>query len=194
MLHSPHRIGDIDVTVTVGDACPPKTMEQTRAPTPVTRKSPVDVAPNKADPRPEPRAHVPRKIYRILVKGLPLDIDAETLSIEFQWTLFDIVMDPHVHHASMSTQCWLKNPNSEKEVDEFIEEWNQGCIRDSIVTCVKEEDELELCNKFQFGQCKHSNNCYWVHERCTANGACSASCPYGHMPGEKSEDHCSQGK
>ena len=145
-------------------------------------------------PQPEYRDHVPQKTYCVHITGLPSDVDAATLSDEFKWNLFDILMDPYFDRASLSTQCWLKNPNSEKEIDEFIEEWNQGCIKHSVITCQKEVDEPELCNRFQSGRCTHVDDCYWVHERCNANGACSATCPYGHVRGEKSEDSCSQSK
>ena len=194
MLHSPHRIGDIDVTVTAGDRYPPKTVRRKEKPTPAASKTSVDVTVKKADLKPEPGAHVPRKVYCVHITGLPLNIDAETLSDEFNWNIFDIVMDPCVNGRLTSTQCWLKNPRNEREVDDFVQDWNQVRIGNSTLTCVKQEDEPELCDRYQSGRCTQGGNCYWVHEPCTANGTCSESCPYGHVRGEKPENYRSNRK
>jgi len=104
-------------------------------------------------------------------------------------------MDSSVSEPASLTQCWLKNANNETEVDNFVQYWNGKAIGGSIIQCEKEEDELELCNKFQFGQCsKSSDECHWKHVPCTAKGTCSSACPYGHAFGMKLEHDFSNSK
>ncbi|CAF3817147.1 unnamed protein product [Rotaria sp. Silwood1] len=112
--------------------------------------------------------------------------DAEILSQEFDWDIYDIVMNSSNNDRALSTECWLKNTNDEREVDNFVQRRNGRSIRGSIIQCEKEEDEIEFCNKFQFGLCeKSSDECHWEHIPCTANGTCSSTCPYGHACGMK---------
>ena len=97
-------------------------------------------------------------------------------------------MDPSDNDRALSTQCRLKNASNEK-VDDFVRRWNRKDISGRMIQCKKEEDELELCNKFQFGCCpKSSDICHWEHILCTANGTCASTCPYGHESGIKSRD------
>ncbi len=138
---------------------------------------------------------LPAKKHRIHITNLPANIDAETLSEKFTWDIYDIVMDPLAGHQASPTQCWLKNPFNEKEVNDFVQRWNRKTIGESIIQCEKEEDELELCNKFQFGRCsKSSDECHWEHVPCTAEGTCSLTCPYGHKFGVKSKHNSSNSK
>ncbi|CAF1067890.1 unnamed protein product [Rotaria sp. Silwood1] len=131
---------------------------------------------------------LPTKKYRIHITNLPANIDAETLSQEFDWDIYDIVMNPSNNDRALSTECWLKNAIDEREVNNFGQRWNKQSIKGSIIQCEKEEDEIEFCNKFQFGRCeKSSDECHWEHIPCTANGACSLTCPYGHAFGMKTE-------
>ncbi|CAF3452662.1 unnamed protein product [Rotaria sp. Silwood1] len=114
--------------------------------------------------------------------------DAETLSEIFDWDIYDIIMDPFASDPISSTQCWLKNANHEREVDDFVQRWNGESIEESIIQCEKEEDALELCNKFRIGRCQKSRDeCHWDHILCTAEGTCASTCPYGHKLGMKSE-------
>ena len=137
---------------------------------------------------------IPPKFYSIHITSLPVDIDADTLADKFQWDIFNIVMDPRGSDRSKSTECWLKNANDEREVNDFIHKWNQRPIRNSIITCAKEEDQPELCGKFRLGLCTRGDeNCDWMHRTCTAQGNCSASCPYGHARGQKLENTPSTG-
>jgi hypothetical protein len=104
-------------------------------------------------------------------------------------------MNPPLDGQALSMQCWLKNANDEREVDNFVRRWNKKAISGSIIQCEKEEDELELCNKFQFGRCRMSNDeCHWEHVPCTAEGTCSSACSYGHEAGMKSEHDPSNGE
>ncbi|CAF3919413.1 unnamed protein product [Rotaria sp. Silwood1] len=129
---------------------------------------------------------LPAKKYRIHITNLPANIDAEILSQEFDWDIYDIVMNSSNNDRALSTECWLKNTNDEREVDNFVQRRNGRSIRGSIIQCEKEEDEIEFCNKFQFGLCeKSSDECHWEHIPCTANGTCSSTCPYGHACGMK---------
>jgi len=138
---------------------------------------------------------LPLKKYRIHVTNLPANTDAETLSEEFDWDIYDIVMDPSTANRALPTQCWLKNANNEREVDDFVRRWNRKTVGVSIIQCEKEEDEFELCNKFQFGRCpKSSDVCHWEHVPCTARGTCSSTCPYGHELGMKPEHDSSNSK
>ncbi len=131
---------------------------------------------------------LPEKKYCIHITNLPPNIDAETLSAEFYWDIYDIVMDPSARDQALKTQCWLKNANNEREVDDFVKRWNRKTVMGSIIQCDKEEDKLELCNKFQYGRCqKNGDDCHWEHVPCTAQNTCSSTCPYGHKFGMKSE-------
>ncbi len=131
---------------------------------------------------------IPEKKYRIHITNLPSNIDVEFLSTEFEWDIYDIVMDPSASGQALPTQCWLKNAINEREVDDSVKRWNKKAIKGSIIQCDKEEDELELCNKFQYGRCpKSSDDCHWEHVPCTAQDTCSSTCPYGHKFGIKSE-------
>jgi hypothetical protein len=139
--------------------------------------------------------NLPVKKYCIHITNLPANIDAETLSEKFNWDIYNIVMDPSVGDRASSTQCWLKNVDHESELDGFIRYWNMKVIRGSIIQCEKEEDALELCNKFQFGRCrKSSGECHWEHVECTAQGNCASTCPYGHKFGMKPERDSPIGK
>ena len=130
---------------------------------------------------------LPKK-SRIHITDLPANADAEHLSETFDWDIYDIVMDPSTGDQGRSMQLWLKNANNEKEVNDFVKRWDKETIGGSIIRCEKEEDELELCGKFQFGRCrKTSDECHWEHVPCTAQGTCSSTCPYGHQFGMKSE-------
>jgi hypothetical protein len=133
--------------------------------------------------------------YRIHITNLPANIDAEILSKNFYWNIYDIVMDSSFDDRASSRQCWLKNPEGETEVDKFIEHWNGKAFGESIIQCEKEEDEFELCNKFQYGGCDKTNGyCHWEHVPCTAQGNCASTCPYGHEPGTKPERYSPIGK
>ena len=128
--------------------------------------------------------HIPAKRYRVHITNLPNDINAEELSREFTWSIYDIVMAPSDNYRK--AECWLKHDN-ERAINNFITEWHEKSIHKSVIRCEKEEDELELCNKFQFGQCTYGNDCHWEHIKCTADGTCASTCPYGHEKGVKSE-------
>ena len=131
---------------------------------------------------------LPETKYHIYIKNLPSNIEVEVLSDRFAWDIYDIVMNPSPIGKLLSTECWLKNANDENEVNAFIQRWNGKNIGGSIIECKKEEDELELCNKFRYGRCtKTGNRCHWEHIECTANGKCMSTCPYGHPAGMKAE-------
>ncbi len=131
---------------------------------------------------------LPEKKYRIHIKNLYSDTEAEALSDRFAWDIYDIVMNPRATGKSSPTECWLKNATGEREVDTFIQQWNGKNVCGSNIECEKEEDELELCNKFQYGRCvKTEERCHWEHIKCTAHGKCAATCPYGHPAGMKAE-------
>jgi hypothetical protein len=212
-LACPHRIGKIDVNVKKGDRDVPRRRLSTPGPTPkthnnndpgvISRKSNLkQVTMSMSMPffldsstlsifysdEQISSLSLPAKKYRIHISNLLANIAVETLSEEFDWDIYDIVMDPSVGNRASSTQCWLKNPSHEREVDDFVQRWNEKAFKGSIIQCVKEEDELELCNKFQFGRCsKSSDECHWEHVPCTADGTCSLTCPYGHELGMKPE-------
>ncbi len=212
LLNSPHRIGRIDVSVRKGDRDVPRRRSPTPGPTPKTdNNNRSGVISKKSNLKQVTMSmsmpfflyssvlsrfcysdeqitclNLPEKKYCIHITNLPANIDAETLSDEFNWDIYNIVMDLSVGDWNSPTQCWLKNANDETEVDKFVQDWNRKVIRGSHIQCEKEEDELELCNKFQFGRCqKSSNECHWEHVPCTAQGNCASTCPYGHEFGMK---------
>ncbi|CAF0765289.1 unnamed protein product [Adineta steineri] len=196
LLDSPHQIKSIDVSVEKNN----RDMQhrQSFAPEPTfntQNNNNTGVVPQKSNLKQVTMnervacLNLPEKRYRIRITNLPNNIDAETLSEALDWDICDIVMIPSVGDRTSSAQCWLKNPNNKGEVDHFIQRWNGKPFKGFTIECNKEEDELELCNKFQFGQCqKTSTNCDWEHIICTANGACASTCPYGHSSGMKSQD------
>jgi hypothetical protein len=172
ILDSPHRIGEIDVNVKKGDR---------------------NVMPYRRSPTPRPEEISNR--YSIHITNLPANIDAEALSEIFNWNFYAIVMDPSVDDRASPMQCWLRNAYDEREIDNFVRDWNRKVIEGSIIQCKKEEDKLELCHKFQFGQCpKSSDVCHWEHIPCTAQGNCASTCPYGHRFGMKPEHDSPIGK
>ncbi len=215
LLASPHRIGRIDVSVKKGDKNMPRRRSPTPGPTPKTQNNNNNTSGlilKKSNLKQVTMSmctifilnsiilsvfysdeqisclNLPAKKHRIYITNLSVNIDAETLSEKFDWDIYDIVMDPPVGDQASPRQCWLKNPNSETEVDDFVERWNGKVISGSIIQCEKEEDELELCNKFQFGRCQKSSDvCHWEHVPCTAKGTCSSICPYGHESEMKPE-------
>ncbi|CAF3736525.1 unnamed protein product [Rotaria sordida] len=132
---------------------------------------------------------LPEPKYCIHIKDLPTDVDAERLSVEFNWSIYDILMGSTLDDQSSSMECWLKSPDNQAQIDEFIQNSKQRKINGSIIQCEKEEDQLELCKFFRTGQCeKPDDNCHWAHVKCTANGTCSRDCPYGHVKGLKMEN------
>ncbi|CAF3619215.1 unnamed protein product [Rotaria sordida] len=132
---------------------------------------------------------LPEPKYCIHIKDLPTDVDAERLSVGFNWSIYDILMGPTLDDQSSSMECWLKSPDNQAQIDEFIQNSKQRKINGSIIQCEKEEDQLELCKFFRTGQCEKSDdNCHWAHVKCTANGTCSRDCPYGHVKGLKMEN------
>ncbi|CAF4214561.1 unnamed protein product [Rotaria sp. Silwood2] len=192
LLHSPHRIEGIDVNVKKDNRNYFRRSSPTPEPTPKIDKNNTEVGPKKSNLKQVTMNEqvsclsLPAKKYLIHITNLPANIDVETLSQEFDWDIYDIVMDPSINDRALSTQCWLKNANDEREVDNFVQSRNGRSIRGSIIQCEKEEDEIEFCNKFQFGQCeKSSDECHWEHISCTAKGTCSLICPYGHSIGMK---------
>jgi hypothetical protein len=218
-LACPHRIGGIDVNVKKADRNAFRGSLATSGPTPKTDTNNNEVGPKKSNLKQVTMSRsilfilnlsllfifysdeqvsclsLPAKKYCIRITNLPANIDAETLSEKFYWDIYDIVMDPSTDDRALSTQCRLKNANNEREVDSFIQEWNQESIQGSIILCEKEEDEIEFCNKFQFGICeKSSDECHWEHVPCTANGTCSSTCRYGHVPGMKTDRHSPNSK
>lgn len=141
---------------------------------------------------------LPQKRYRIHITNLPIDTDAEKLSDKFEWDICDIVMDPSVGDRSSSLQCWLKNANNEKEVDDFIRRWNNRVLSDTnrtTIQCEKEEDDLELCKNNRVGRCSQSaKDCHWEHIKCTAENNCASACPYGHELDVKAESNSRNSK
>ncbi|CAF1018586.1 unnamed protein product [Adineta steineri] len=195
MLDMPHRIGPIDVTVEKGDrdmqgrwsfaAKPTFNTQNNNNTGAVPKKSNLKVTMSEQ----VACLNLPERRYRIHITNLPRNTDAGSLSEAFEWDIYDIVMNPSVGDRTSSAQCWLKNAIDEEEVDNFIRRWNRKIFMEFTIECNKEEDELELCNKFQFGRCrKNSTDCDWEHITCTANGACASTCPYGHPFGMKSRD------
>ncbi len=220
-MASPHRIGQIDVSVRKGDQHMSRRRSLTPGPTPKTdNNNHSGVISKKSNLKQVTMSMsmpfflyssvlsrfcysdeqiscltLPAKKYRIHITNLPTNIDAETLSKEFNWDIYNIVMDPSVDDRASLMQCWLKNANDETEVDKFVQDWNRKVIGGSIIQCEKEEDELELCNKFQLGRCrKSSGECHWEHVPCTAQGNCASTCPYGHICGMKPERDSPIGK
>ncbi len=215
LLASPHRIGRIDVSVKKGERNMPRRRSPTPGPTPKTQNNnnnnsglilkksnlkqvtmsmciifvlnSIILSGFYSDEQIS-RLELPAIKYCIHITNLPVNIDAETLSDEFVWDIYDIVMDPSISDQASPRQCWLKNPNSEGEVDDFVKRWNRKVISGSSIQCEKQEDALELCNQFQLGRCqKTSDVCHWEHVPCTAEGTCSSICPYGHKFGMKAE-------
>ena len=223
LVYAPHRIGRIDVNVRKGDRqvrrrrspTPGRTSERHE------KNNPPDAIPKKSNLKtvtistsiicfalncnifylffPDDRVscfELNIKKYRIHITNLPANVDAETLSGKFSWDIYDIVMNASNANQTSFTECWLKNADSEQAVDDFIRQWhNKKTIGGSIIQCTKEEDDLELCNKFQFGRCeKSADECHWEHIPCTAEGTCASTCSRGHPPGMKSENHWKNSK
>ena len=129
-----------------------------------------------------------------------MDADAQSLSDKFEWDIYDIVIIPSNSNRAEPVECLLKNANHEEEVNCFIDRWDGRNIQGSEIRCEKEEDEQELCNKFQFGKCQMNvDKCHWEHVTCTAPDACPSTCRYGHEAGVKlpnaqanrKKQHCS---
>ncbi|CAF1018672.1 unnamed protein product [Adineta steineri] len=196
LLDSPHRIGSIDVSVEKGKRDmqrrqsfvpePPFNTQTINTTGGILKKSNLkQVTMNDQ----VTCLNLPETRYRIHITNLPRNIDSETLSNAFEWDMYNIIMNPSVGDRASSVQCWLKNANDEEEVDNFVRRWNRETFMEFTIECNKEEDELELCNKFQFGRCLKANaDCHWEHINCTANGVCASTCPYGHPFGMKSRD------
>lgn len=129
---------------------------------------------------------MPNKIYCIYIRNLPLNTDAETLSIKFSCLMGDILMGSSTDSESSSIECWLKGFNELQAALNFARDWDRQTILGSKIDCDVVEDTLEFCNKFRIGECrKTSEVCDWEHIMCTANGKCSNDCPLGHKQGMK---------
>ncbi|CAF1416937.1 unnamed protein product [Adineta ricciae] len=183
LLDCPHCIGDVDVEVKKGNRRS-LMQEKTTITESIPRKSSLkQVKMNDT----VACIYIPEKRYRVHITNLPNDINAEELSREFTWSIYDIVMAPSDNYFNRKAECWLKYADNERVINNFITKWHEKSIHQSVIHCEKEEDELELCNKFQFGQCTQDNDCHWEHIKCTANGTCASTCPYGHEKYVKSE-------
>jgi hypothetical protein len=127
------------------------------------------------------------KIYCVHVTNLPSDVDADFLSIKFNWSMGNILMNSSIDNQSSPIECWLKGIDELQAAQEFVKDWDGQIVSGSRIACDVEEDRLELCKKFRTGECpKTSEVCDWEHIMCTANGRCSNDCPYGHKEGMKS--------
>ncbi|CAF4570820.1 unnamed protein product, partial [Rotaria sp. Silwood2] len=121
LLHSPHCIEGIDVNVKKDNRNYFRRSSSTAEPTPTTDKNNTEVGPKKSNLKQViineqvSCLSLPAKKYRIHITNLPANIDAETLSQEFDWDIYDIVMDSSINDRALSTQCWLKNANDERE-------------------------------------------------------------------------------
>ncbi len=130
--------------------------------------------------------NMPKKVYCVLIKNLPSNVDAETLSTKFNWSMGDILMNSSTDNQSASIECWLKSIDELQTAQDFRRDWHGQIILGSRIDCDVEEDRLEFCNKFRIGVCrKTSEVCDWEHIMCTANGKCSNDCQYGHRAGMK---------
>ena len=128
----------------------------------------------------------PAKVYCINIANLPPKIDAESLSKEFNWPIYYILMRPVVDEQSPPTECWLRGVNSEQIADEFVKKWSEKIIFGYRIKCSYEEDTKDLCKYFRFGQCYQKDACQWEHIMCPVNRTCSfLDCPYGHDKGVK---------
>ncbi|CAF4027885.1 unnamed protein product [Rotaria sp. Silwood1] len=187
LLNEPHEINNIRVDIDKGhrhlssistDSSETLTPTNNNNQNTMPKKSILKV---KIDPQIS-RLNLPKPTYCIHLKNLPTDIDAERLSIELNWPIYDILMGSSpLSDQSSSMECWLKSPNDQVQIDEFIKNSNQIIIDGSRIEYEKEEDQLELCKFYRIGQCtKRDDQCHWAHIKCTANGTCSKDCPYGH--------------
>ena len=70
----------------------------------------------------------PTKVYCINIANLPPKIDGESLSKEFNWPIYHILMRSVADEQSPPTECWLKSVNSEQIADDFVKEWNGKLI------------------------------------------------------------------
>jgi hypothetical protein len=128
----------------------------------------------------------PAKVYCIHIENLAPKIDADSLSHEFNWPIYHILMLPVANESWLPTECWLKSVNSEQSADDFVKEWNGKIIFGYRIKCSYEEDTKDLCKFFQCGLCDKEDDCEWEHIMCPANRTCSSpDCPYGHDKGVK---------
>ncbi|CAF1406093.1 unnamed protein product, partial [Rotaria sordida] len=150
LLHSPHRIGEIDVNVKKDTRNVFHGSSATSESTPKIAKNNIEVGPKKANLKQVTMNEqisclsLPGKKYRIHITNLSANIDAETLSQELDWDIYDIVMNPSTNDRALSTECWLKNANDEREVNSFVQNMNGRSIRGSVIQCEKEEDDIEF--------------------------------------------------
>ncbi|CAF4950559.1 unnamed protein product, partial [Rotaria magnacalcarata] len=194
LLNQPHELNNILVDIKKGDQHLSTVNSDLYESLPKTNNY-KEIAPQKKsnlkvkiDPKIS-SLYLPERIYCVRIKNLPINIDAERLSVELNWPIYNILMgSPTDDDQSPSMECWLKSPDDQEKIDEFIRNSKQRTINRSIIQCEKEEDQLELCRFFRIGTCdKHDDICNWVHIKCTARGTCSRDCPYGHGKGEKTE-------
>ncbi|CAF4297795.1 unnamed protein product [Rotaria socialis] len=194
LLNQPHEINGILVDIRKGDQHLSTVNPDSEKSLPNPNNYKEIVPPKKSnlkvtiDPKIS-SLYLPERIYCVHIKNLPINIDAERLSVELNWPVYDILMgSPTDDDQSPSMECWLKSPDDQEKIDEFIRNSKQRTINRSIIQCEKEEDQLELCRFFRTGKCdKRDDICNWVHIKCTANRTCSRDCPYGHEKGEKTE-------
>lgn len=129
---------------------------------------------------------MPNKLYCIHIRNLSLNVDAEFLSKEFNWSMGNILMSSSTDNQTSSIECWLKGIDKLQIAEDFVENWDGQIILKSRIDCDIEEDRLEFCHKFRLGTCPMAPElCYWEHIVCTANGKCPNDCPYGHREGIK---------
>jgi hypothetical protein len=172
LLDEPHTIHEVQVSLTKGDRnC------QLRANLPIN-----DRQINNIDAIPKCLGILASaKIYCIHIANLPPKIDGESLSKEFNWPIYYILLRPVVDEQSPPTECWLRAVNSEQIADDFVNEWNEKTIFGYRIKCYYEEDTKDLCKYFRFGKCHQKVGCQWEHTMCPSNRACSSpDCPYGH--------------
>lgn len=129
---------------------------------------------------------MPNRIYCVHIRNLPSNIDAETLSIKFNCSMGNILIDSSTDTQSSSIECWLKGFNELQAAKNIARDWDGQIILGSEIDCEVEQDTLEFCNKFRIGECPMSSEvCDWEHITCTANGKCSNDCQLGHKQGMK---------
>ena len=77
----------------------------------------------------------PTKVYCINIANLPPRIDGESLSKEFNWPIYHILMRSVADEQLPPMECWLKSVNSEQIANDFVKEWNGKLIFGYRIKC-----------------------------------------------------------
>ena len=136
--------------------------------------------------------------YVVHMTNLPVNITSERLSNVFGIPIADILLYPcfdfeqtNVVDGRESSEAWIYGFEGYQHASMFAKNHDRQQIDSSRIeyeATLEPIEEMELCKKFQIGQCAFMNDCIYKHFTCDEPENCEdEACLYGHSIQRKTQ-------